>query len=115
MNPLDLAGACDAAHVSVPLEPVPAELVLAGAPRWGTVVLGTIEGAELGVWELTPGAMTDTEVDEIFVVLGGEAELTMPDGEVLSLRAGSVGRLSAGAATSWVVTSTLRKVYLAWG
>lgn len=115
MSALDVPGSLDAAHVHVPLEPVPAELVLDGEPRWGTVVLGEVEGAELGVWELTPGTMTDSEVDEVFVVLSGEASVTLPDGEVLALGPGSVGRLAAGLRTRWVVTRTLRKVYLAQG
>ena len=114
MNPLEAPGVEDAASIEVPLEPVPAELVLAGAPRWGTTVLGEVDGAELGVWEHTPGETTDTEVDEVFVVLRGEARLTLPGGDALELRAGSVGRLAAGTQSRWLVTSTLRKVYLAW-
>ena len=115
MNPLELPGVADAASVEVPLEPVPAELVVAGRPLWGTAVLGEVDGAELGVWEHTPGETRDSEVEEIFVVISGEARLSLPGGEELELRPGSVGRLAAGTHSRWLVTSTLRKVYLAWG
>ena len=40
-------------------------------------------------------------------------ELAWPDGTpALQLRAGDVGRLAAGAETTWTVTETLRKIYL---
>jgi uncharacterized cupin superfamily protein len=57
--------------------------------------------------------VTDTEVDEVFVVLQGRATLEF-DGsdEVLELHPGVVGRLAAGARTRWTVTDTLRKVYI---
>jgi uncharacterized protein len=65
------------------------------------------------VWEMTPGTMTDVEADEIFVVLSGAATVEFADGTApLQLGAGDVGRLAAGAETTWTVTETLRKIYL---
>lgn len=101
---------------SLPLdhEPLPPEQVLAGAPTTGWRVLDDRDRTELGVWEMTPGVATDVEVDEVFVVLFGDATLEHEDGgEPLELRPGSVVRLAAGSRTRWTVRSTLRKVYWA--
>jgi uncharacterized cupin superfamily protein len=72
-----------------------------------------VGGTEVGVWELTPGTVTDVEADEVFVVLSGHGILTFEDGSSLGLRAGTVVRLVAGDRTRWEITETLRKVYLA--
>jgi uncharacterized protein len=78
-----------------------------------TLPLGEIGGAEVGVWEMAPGTEQDTEVDEVFVVLAGRGTVTFDDGEVVDLAPGVACRLTAGERTTWVVTETLRKVYLA--
>ena len=100
--------------VDVTLEPVPTEQVLDGDPFAGTVVLGEFDGNEFGVWEMTPGAMTDVESAELFVVLAGAASVEFLDDEVVvQLVPGSVMTLEAGARTIWTVTQTLRKVWVA--
>ena len=78
-----------------------------------TLPLGEVAGAEVGVWEMAPGTEQDTEVDEVFVVLAGRGTVTFDDGEVVELAPGVAVRLTAGERTTWVVTETLRKVYLA--
>ncbi|GAA2470406.1 cupin domain-containing protein [Terrabacter carboxydivorans] len=94
-------------------EPVPAGVdVLAGAPTAAVTSLADVAGAEVGVWEMTPGTVTDVEAGEVFVVLSGRAVLTVADGEPLDLTPGSVVRLHAGEPTTWTVTETLRKVYV---
>ena len=76
----------------------------------GTEVCG---GLEIGVWEMTPGVMTDVEADEVFVVLSGSATIEFADGTAtLRVGPGDVVRLAAGAETVWTVAETLRKVYL---
>lgn len=108
MNP------ASAAELPVPLQPVQAAQVLSGVPRAGAVVLGEFSGLEVGVWEHTPGASTDVEADELFVVLAGRATVRFLDEDrIVTLGPGSVVQLSAGLRTEWVVTETLRKVYLA--
>ncbi len=101
---------------AVTRDQVDASQVLRGEPRAGSAVLTTIAGAEVGVWEMTAGAMTDIEVDEVFVVVEGDAELTvLVDGrpsESYALSPGSVCRLTAGTTTLWEVPRRLRKVYL---
>ena len=67
------------------------------------------------MWEHTPGASTDVEADEVFVVLAGSATVAFEDPALQSieLRPGSVVRLTAGMRTVWTVRETLRKVYFA--
>ena len=76
---------------------------------------GEIAGAEVGVWECTPGTSTDTEVDEVSVVMSGRARIDFisPALPSIEIRPGDVFRLAAGMKTVWTVTETLRKVYVA--
>jgi uncharacterized cupin superfamily protein len=117
-----VAGAVtDAAALPLEHEPVPADQVVAGAPTTGYAPLdepggGTgAVGGELGVWEMTPGAMRDTEVDEVFLVIAGRATVEFVDPLLTSieLRPGSIVRLDAGMQTVWTVTETLRKLFIA--
>jgi uncharacterized protein len=75
--------------------------------------LAELGAAEIGIWELGPGVDHDTEVDEVFVVLAGRGTVLFEDGEEVELRPGVAVRLSAGERTTWTVTETLRKVYVA--
>lgn len=96
------------AHVAVP-----AEQQVEGGPTTGLVELGGVGGLELGVWEMSEGAMRDVEADEVFVVVAGRAEVVVEgQSEPLRLAPGVVGRLQAGTRTVWTVTETLRKVYV---
>lgn len=87
--------------------------VLAGDPvtssteRW-TAHDGTVAH---GIWEITPGTVTDVEADELFVVLAGRATIAFEDGPVLEVGPGDVVKLPEGARTVWTVHETLRKVY----
>ncbi|QNE37454.1 cupin domain-containing protein [Leifsonia shinshuensis] len=91
----------------LPLEPSPDD------PLTALAELGTFAGLEIGVWEMAPGAATDVEADEVFVVIAGRARVDFPDtGRRLELGVGDVVRLTAGDRTVWTVTDTLRKVYL---
>ena len=63
-----------------------------------------------------PPSGTDTEADELCVIIAGEAtvEFLEPQLPAVQLRAGSVLQLSEGMQTRWTVHSEqLRKVYLA--
>ena len=94
-------------------EPVPEDQLIDGTPSTGAADLGEYSGLAVGIWEMTPGVMSDVENDEIFVVLSGSATVEFSDGTApLSLRGGDVVRLAAGTETVWTVTETLRKVYL---
>lgn len=106
----------DASSVELEVETVPDDQSVRGEPTTGWRSLGTTLGLEVGVWEMSTGAMTDIEVDEIFVVISGEATVTLivdeQPTEVIDLRPGSICRLPEGAHTLWEVTRTVRKVVL---
>ncbi len=91
----------------------PADGVVAGEVSVGVRDLGDFKGVEIGVWEITPGVVRDTEVDEVFVVLAGAGSVRFADGHVVDLGPGSLVRLHEGEQTEWTITETLRKVYLA--
>lgn len=100
--------------VIVPLEPVPEDDIVSGQPRQGTRELGKIGGSEAGIWELRSGTVTDTEIDEIFIVLSGSARIELLDeGRTIDVTAGDVMRLIAGTRTRWIVEDHIRKVYIA--
>lgn len=75
--------------------------------------LARLGQTEIGLWEMAPGVDDDTEVDEVFVVLAGRGQVEFEDGEVVGLAPGVAVRLRAGERTTWTVTETLRKVYVA--
>ena len=104
----------DAATIGLTHDPVPLDQVVAGTPTTGFVGVDALGEVEVGVWEMTPGAMRDVEGDEVFVVLAGSATVAFEDPAlaVIELQAGSVVRLTAGLRTVWTVRETLRKVYL---
>lgn len=98
----------------IPLEPVPEAEVDYGSPRQGLVELGVIGGCEAGIWELRDGAVLDTEVDELFIVISGGATIKLIDeGRSVDVKTGDVMRLTAGTKTRWIVKDHIRKVYLA--
>jgi len=110
-TPLDPVAAL---ALDIPLEAVATEQVLDGDPRAGAVVLGEFDGREYGVWEMTPGAMSDVENAELIVVVAGAATVEFLDDErIVRLVPGSVMTLPVGARTIWTVTQTVRKVWVA--
>lgn len=102
-----------AADVEIPLEDLPADQIVEGSPQTGYVDLGTIADVEVGLWEMTPGVATDLEEDEWFIVLSGRATVEFEDGTSAELAPGTVMKLASGVRTTWKVTETLRKVYVA--
>jgi uncharacterized cupin superfamily protein len=105
----------DATALVIPLADVPAEQLVSGAPQTGLVELGQWNGFDTGVWEMTPGVMTDVEADELCVILSGAGAVErVIDGEPVrqELAPGVVLALREGEETLWTVTSTVRKVYL---
>lgn len=114
---LDPGAVVDARAVPLELEPLPPEEVRSGAPLAGYSVLGRLGGSEdaleIGVWEMTEGAATDVEVDEVFVVLVGSATVVIEGAAApIELAPGSVVRLTTGMRTIWTVHERLRKLVL---
>lgn len=113
--PAGANAAVRATEADIELEAVPGEDTVSGDPRQGIAELGPIGDCEAGIWELREGVTTDTEVDELFVVLSGRATVVFEDPALpdLEVGPGSVVRLAEGMRTTWTVTETLRKVYIA--
>jgi uncharacterized cupin superfamily protein len=101
-----------ALHLALAWEPVASAQSVAGEPRTGSAEVVSAPGIEVGVWSHTPGVSTDTEADEVFVVLSGRARIEFADGAVLDVGPGDIGILPRGAQTTWTVHEELRKVYV---
>jgi uncharacterized cupin superfamily protein len=99
------------------LEPVALDpsQVVAGTPQVSELVLSESADGRVvrGIWQMTPGVVTDTEADELFVVLSGRATIEFEDGTVLNVGPGDAALLTACAKTRWTIHETLRKVYQA--
>lgn len=83
----------------------------------GFYAVGELDETEVGIWEMSIGAIKDLESDEFFVVLSGAGivEILPVDGfrsQHLELFPGALIRLHAGMHTEWRVTQKIRKVYL---
>lgn len=107
--------------------PVDQAQVADASPTVGHTALFTVGGDsadepcaatwQIGIWEMSAGAMYDVEIDEVFVVLRGDAEIAVLDAsglvaESIPLRPGVVCRLHAGTRTRWTVRRALRKMYI---
>ncbi|MBK0420512.1 cupin domain-containing protein [Leucobacter sp. CSA2] len=100
-------------ELELPLEAVPFDETVSGKPLQAFVPLGTIGDVETGIWELRGGTVTDTEVDEIFVVIEGSAIIDFVDEDRrMEVGVGDVVRLVAGSRTRWNVQDRIRKVYI---
>ena len=87
--------------------------MLEGEPTAAVLDLAEVGVVGVGLWEMGVGCARDTEVDEVFVVLAGQGTVAFEDGTVLELRPGVAVRLRAGDRTTWTVSQTLRKVWVA--
>lgn len=77
----------------------------------GTYHIGTVAGAEVGVWEAEPGLIGGVTDEEVFVVLEGRAEVTFDDTrETIQIGPGDVVRLNRGQRNTWRTLERLRKV-----
>ncbi|TVZ96418.1 cupin domain-containing protein [Streptomyces sp. BK340] len=94
-------------------EPLDPEQIVSGNPEvTGKVVWESADGRQIrGIWQITPGVVTDTEADELFVVISGSATIEFEDGPTLRVGPGDMAVLRAGDRTTWTVHETLRKAY----
>ncbi|MFE2099830.1 cupin domain-containing protein [Streptomyces sp. NPDC059468] len=94
-------------------EPLDPEQIVSGNPEvTGKVVWESADGRQIrGIWQITPGVVTDTEADELFVVISGSATIGFEDGPTLRVGPGDMAVLHAGDRTTWTVHETLRKAY----
>ncbi|MGW7002192.1 cupin domain-containing protein [Streptomyces sp. NPDC054933] len=94
-------------------EPLDASQIVSGTPEvTGAVLWESPDGTRAhGIWQITPGVVTDTEADEMFVVVSGRATIEVADGPVFEVGPGDVCVLREGDRTTWTVHETLRKAY----
>lgn len=93
--------------------PLPPEQILEGEPSVShALISSSADGrVERGVWEMTPGVISDVEADELFVAVCGRATIELADGRIISVEPGVAVTLREGERTVWRVSETLRKVY----
>lgn len=82
--------------------------------KTGILEFDKVKDVAFGIWEIVPGILEGVpEVDEVFVVLSGDATITsVGDSEPIVVGPGSVVRLIVGQKTRWDVRETVRKVYI---
>ncbi|WP_329394075.1 cupin domain-containing protein [Streptomyces lydicus] len=97
------------------LEPDPLDpsQIVSGEPVvTGKVLWESQDGRQIrGIWQITPGVVTDTEANELFVVVSGRATIEVEGGSVLEVGPGDACILREGDRTRWTVHETLRKAY----
>ncbi|MFH9553831.1 cupin domain-containing protein [Streptomyces sp. NPDC017435] len=97
------------------LEPEPLDpgQIVAGSPEVsGKVVWESADGRRVrGIWQITPGVVTDTEADEMFVVISGSATIEVEGRPALTVGPGDLAVLRERDRTTWTVHETLRKAY----
>ncbi|MFI1502260.1 cupin domain-containing protein [Streptomyces platensis] len=97
------------------LEPDPLDpsQIVSGEPVvTGKVLWEAPDGRQIrGIWQITPGVVTDTEANELFVVVSGRATIEVEGGAVLEVGPGDACVLREGDRTRWTVHETLRKAY----
>ncbi|MFB7509973.1 cupin domain-containing protein, partial [Streptomyces broussonetiae] len=86
-------------------EPLDPEQIVSGNPEvTGKVVWESPDGKQIrGIWQITPGVVTDTEADELFVVISGSATIEVEGGPTLTVGPGDMAVLRAGDRTTWTV------------
>ncbi|MEV6649624.1 cupin domain-containing protein [Streptomyces sp. NPDC051219] len=116
MTNLDRAPVSFAVHIpDADLEPEPLDpsQIVSGEPVvTGKVLWESADGEQVrGIWQITPGIVTDIEANELFVVVSGRATIDVEGGETLEVGPGSACVLREGDRTTWTVHETLRKAY----
>ncbi|MBT6203432.1 MAG: cupin domain-containing protein [Alphaproteobacteria bacterium] len=105
----------DVASVDLPVLTDHGMKVVAGAGEVRHLPLSVNRelGIERGIWEAAEGVVEDTEVDELAVIVSGDATIEFLDGSAppVELRPGTMLILKEGVRTRWTVRKRLRKVY----
>src|SRR3954462_3978043 len=94
-------------------EPLAREQIVSGTPEvTGKVLWESPDGRQLrGIWQITPGVVTDTEANELFVVVSGRATIEVEGGSGPEVGPGDAGILREGDRPRWTIHETLRKAY----
>ncbi|GAA0484732.1 cupin domain-containing protein [Streptomyces olivaceiscleroticus] len=107
---VNIPGVPDAELEPEPLEP---DQIISGDPVvTGKVFWEAPDGKQIrGIWQITPGVVTDIEANELFVVVSGRATIEVEGGSTLEVGPGDACFLREGDRTRWTVHETLRKAY----
>ncbi|MCX4587253.1 cupin domain-containing protein [Streptomyces sp. NBC_01481] len=90
----------------------PAQIVRGTPEVSGKVLWESEDGKNIrGIWQITPGVVTDTEANELFVVVSGRATIAVEGGPTFDVGPGDACVLREGDRTTWTVHETLRKAY----
>ncbi|MGW1494857.1 cupin domain-containing protein [Streptomyces sp. NBC_00191] len=90
----------------------PAQIVRGTPEVSGKVLWESEDGRNIrGIWQITPGVVTDTEANELFVVVSGRATIAVEGGPTFDVGPGDACVLREGDRTTWTVHETLRKAY----
>jgi uncharacterized cupin superfamily protein len=92
--------------------PLPDDQVVIGDPQTGATDLYEGDGWSVGVWTHSAGTSTDVEVDEVFVVLEGRADIAVEGGASFTIGPGDAVVLAHGDRTTWTIHEPLRKLYV---
>ncbi|TGA93731.1 cupin domain-containing protein [Streptomyces sp. MZ04] len=116
MTTNDQAVASFAVHIpdaELEAEPLDPAQIVSGTPEvTGKLLWESADGKQLrGIWQITPGVVTDTEANELFVVVSGRATIAVEGGDVIEVGPGDAAVLREGDRTTWTVHETLRKAY----
>ena len=99
----------------LPLDPIDPALIEEGAPVARGVTLSRSADGRLssGLWECSAGAFAWTFwLDEIFLVLDGEARIREETGAVHDLRQGDVAHFPLGLEVRWEIPRHFRKLFV---
>jgi uncharacterized cupin superfamily protein len=86
----------------------PGQWIDGGWPTAASEQLAQVGDADITLWEITEGVVTDVESEECLLVVAGEGTLRFASGQEVDLRPGVLVELEAGEHTEWTVLSTLR-------
>ncbi|GAA1311086.1 cupin domain-containing protein [Streptomyces sanglieri] len=116
MTTFDQAPASFAVHIpdaELETDPLDPAQIVSGEPVvTGKVLWESPDGKQVrGIWQITPGVVTDTEANELFVVVSGRATVVVEGGATLEIGPGDACVLREGDRTTWTVHETLRKAY----
>jgi uncharacterized protein len=85
-----------------------------GDPQVSTLAVASTTGAQIGIWECTPGTwqVVDKPDSETFFVIEGKATIADDaSGQVAVVTAGDFVTIPKGWSGRWTVMETIRKAY----
>ena len=94
-------------------EAIEAGQIVSGTPESFALTLGETPGTgeSCGLWQITPGVVRDTEVQERSLVFAGRGRVDFEDGRTIELAPGVALSFEGGEKTVWTIEETVFKAY----